>query len=566
MSSSSAAPAQNAPPPRRRSLSKLRRRLSQTFRLSFNGSLSDFASFTIDENSELDKNSNSNGHHRHHVPVGSASRLKTITNLTRKLSLSNSRIIEAPASKSRTNGFGVVHENPRIGSDGESEEGSRASDADGGGGGAATSPADRANAAAAPTPQTNAAAAIGNVKMRQKSTAARRASGQEEINKRLSLPADLKLPENFIEKHLSLSPSPLADGPLTRASRRQSLSEIGFGRMDTYTKLDKLGEGTYATVFKGKSRLTDALVALKEIRLEHEEGAPCTAIREVSLLKDLKHNNIVTLHDIVHTEKALTLVFEYLERDLKQYMDDCGGILAMNNVKLFLFQLIRGLSYCHSRRILHRDLKPQNLLINDLGELKLADFGLARAKSVPTKTYSNEVVTLWYRPPDVLLGSTEYSTPIDMWGVGCIFYEMASGRPLFPGSTVEDELHLIFKVLGTPTEDTWPGISSANELTNYNFPRYTAEPLVKRAPRLDQDGVDLVGRFLLFQARKRLSALDAMKHPYFASFGPNVKSLQDTQSLFSIPGIHLSKDPGYRSSAFSNNSSGSKSRRQSMLL
>ncbi|KAF0029424.1 hypothetical protein F2P81_018529 [Scophthalmus maximus] len=192
-------------------------------------------------------------------------------------------------------------------------------------------------------------------------------------------------------------------------------SEIGFGKLETYIKLDKLGEGTYATVFKGRSKLTDNLVALKEIRLEHEEGAPCTAIREVSLLKDLKHANIVTLHDIVHTEKSLTLVFEYLDKDLKQYMDDCGNIMSMHNVKIFLFQILRGLSYCHKRKVLHRDLKPQNLLINEKGELKLADFGLARAKSVPTKTYSNEVVTLWYRPPDVLLGSSEYSTQIDMW-------------------------------------------------------------------------------------------------------------------------------------------------------
>uniref|UniRef100_A0A8C7QE73 Cyclin dependent kinase 17 n=1 Tax=Oncorhynchus mykiss TaxID=8022 RepID=A0A8C7QE73_ONCMY len=302
-----------------------------------------------------------------------------------------------------------------------------------------------------------------------------------DLNKRLSLPADIRIPDGYLEKLQLTSPS--FDQPLSRRSRRASLSEIGFGKLETYIKLDKLGEGTYATVFKGRSKLTDNLVALKEIRLEHEEGAPCTAIREVSLLKDLKHANIVTLHDIIHTDKSLTLVFEYLDKDLKQYMDDCGNILSMQNVKIFLFQILRGLSYCHRRKVLHRDLKPQNLLINERGELKLADFGLARAKSVPTKTYSNEVVTLWYRPPDVLLGSSEYSTQIDMWGVGCIFYEMAAGRPLFPGSTVEDELHLIFRLLGTPSEDSWPGISSMEEFKSYKFPKYKTQPLINHAPR-----------------------------------------------------------------------------------
>jgi cyclin-dependent kinase 17 len=181
-------------------------------------------------------------------------------------------------------------------------------------------------------------------------------------------------------------------------------------------------------------------------------------------------------------------------------MDDCNNIMSIKNVKLFLYQLLRGLSYCHSKQILHRDLKPQNLLINLRGELKLADFGLARAKSIPTKTYSNEVVTLWYRPPDVLLGSTDYSTHIDMWGVGCIFYEMVNGKPLFPGTKVEDELYLIFKTLGTPNEDVFPGINSSSDFLALKLPKY---PLITESSsfstlcsRLELDGLSLLASFL----------------------------------------------------------------------
>ncbi|XP_069045658.1 cyclin-dependent kinase 16-like isoform X3 [Lepisosteus oculatus] len=416
----------------------------------------------------------------------------------------------------RTGSLGIVHENVKMGSDGESDQASGTSSDE------VQSP----------------------VRVRMRNSSHRRIS-TEDINKRLSLPADIRLPEGYLEKFAMNSPP--FDKPLSRRLRRASLSEIGFGKLETYVKLDKLGEGTYATVFKGRSKLTDNLVALKEIRLEHEEGAPCTAIREVSLLKDLKHANIVTLHDIIHTDKCLTLVFEYLEKDLKQYMDDCRNIMSVHNVKVFLFQLLRGLAYCHRRKVLHRDLKPQNLLIGDRGELKLADFGLARAKSVPTKTYSNEVVTLWYRPPDVLLGSTEYSTPIDMWGVGCIFYEMVTGRPLFPGSTVEDELHLIFRILGTPTEETWPGIAANEEFKSYNFPRYCAEPLVNHAPRIDSDGLDLLSKLLQFEAKTRISAEEALRHPYFRSLGEQVQTLPDTASIFSVKDIQLHRDPGKRS-------------------
>jgi len=253
-----------------------------------------------------------------------------------------------------------------------------------------------------------------------------------EVRERLSLPSETSIPEEFLLKH-EKKLFKLDDQPLSRLARRQSLYELGFGQLATYTKTQILGAGTYSTVYKGTSRLTRQLVALKEIRLERDEGVPFTAIREISLLKELKHNNIITLHDIIYSRKTLTLVFEFVDRDLSRYMEECDHKINVNNVKLFLFQLLRGLDYCHSRRILHRDLKPQNILISSIGELKLADFGLARAQSVPTKTFTDEVVTLWYRPPDVLLGNIEYGTSIDMWGVGCIFFEMISGHTLFTG-------------------------------------------------------------------------------------------------------------------------------------
>uniref|UniRef100_A0A452TU16 cyclin-dependent kinase n=1 Tax=Ursus maritimus TaxID=29073 RepID=A0A452TU16_URSMA len=404
----------------------------------------------------------------------------------------------------------IVHEDLKMGSDGES---------------------DQASATSSDEVQSPVRVRMRNHPPRKIST--------EDINKRLSLPADIRLPEGYLEK-LTLN-SPIFDKPLSRRLRRVSLSEIGFGKLETYIKLDKLGEGTYATVYKGKSKLTDNLVALKEIRLEHEEGAPCTAIREVSLLKDLKHANIVTLHDIIHTEKSLTLVFEYLDKDLKQYLDDCGNVINMHNVKLFLFQLLRGLAYCHRQKVLHRDLKPQNLLINERGELKLADFGLARAKSIPTKTYSNEVVTLWYRPPDILLGSTDYSTQIDMWGVGCIFYEMATGRPLFPGYTVEEQLHFIFRILGTPTEETWPGILSNEEFKTYNYPKYR----VFNTPPLPPPPLPSPQ----FEGRNRISAEDAMKHPFFLSLGDRIHKLPDTTSIFALKEIQLQKEASLRSSS-----------------
>ncbi|XP_004576986.2 cyclin-dependent kinase 15 isoform X2 [Ochotona princeps] len=315
-----------------------------------------------------------------------------------------------------------------------------------------------------------------------------------------------------------------------------------FGTASSYLNLEKLGEGSYATVYKGISRINGHLVALKVISMNTEEGVPFTAIREASLLKGLKHANIVLLHDIIHTRESLTFVFEYMHTDLAQYMCQHPGGLHPHNVRLFMFQLLRGLAYIHQQHVLHRDLKPQNLLISHLGELKLADFGLARAKSIPSQTYSSEVVTLWYRPPDALLGATEYSSELDIWGAGCIFIEMFQGEPLFPGvSSILEQLEKIWEVLGVPTEDTWPGVS---KLPNYNpewFPPLKPQSLQTICDRLGKapEAEDLASQMLKGFPRDRVSAQEALAHDYFSVLPSQLYQLPDGESLFTVSGVRL---------------------------
>lgn len=288
--------------------------------------------------------------------------------------------------------------------------------------------------------------------------------------------------------------------------------------MERYQRIDKIGEGTYGVVYKASDKATGEIVALKKIRLEAEdEGIPSTAIREISLLKELQHPNIVRLYDVVHTERRLTLVFEYLDQDLKKYLDICEGGLEITILKSFLYQLLCGVAFCHTHRVLHRDLKPQNLLINREGKLKLADFGLARAFGIPVRSYTHEVVTLWYRAPDVLMGSRTYSTPVDIWSVGCIFAEMATSKPLFAGTSESDQLKRIFKTLGTPTPNEYPALV---ELPEYNrdpdimcYP--PPESLADIIPQIDQLGISLLSQMLAYDPLQRCSAADAMKHYYF---------------------------------------------------
>lgn len=233
-------------------------------------------------------------------------------------------------------------------------------------------------------------------------------------------------------------------------------------------------------------------------------------------MKELKHENIVSLHDVIHTENKLMLVFEYMDKDLKKYMDSRGdrGQLDYVTIKSFMQQLLRGIAFCHENRVLHRDLKPQNLLINTKGQLKLADFGLARAFGIPVNTFSNEVVTLWYRAPDVLLGSRTYNTSIDIWSAGCIMAEMYTGRPLFPGTTNDDQLQKIFRLMGTPSERSWPGISQFPEYKP-NFHNFATQSLHAILPQVDALGLDLLSKMLQLRPEMRISASEALRHAWF---------------------------------------------------
>ncbi|CAB4057743.1 CDK1 [Lepeophtheirus salmonis] len=264
-------------------------------------------------------------------------------------------------------------------------------------------------------------------------------------------------------------------------------------KMDDFTKIEKIGEGTYGVVFKGRNRKTDEIVAMKKIRLEsEEEGVPSTAIREISLLKELQHPNIVCLQDFM---------------DSKAKMD-------MDLVKSYTYQILQGILFCHRRRVVHRDLKPQNLLIDKEGAIKIADFGLARAFGIPVRVYTHEVVTLWYRAPEILLGSNKYSCPVDIWSIGCIFAELCNKKPLFQGDSEIDQLFRIFRVLRTPTDDIWPGVTQLPDF-KATFPSWVENNLATPMKNLETEGLDLLQEMLHYDPAKRITGKQALKHPYF---------------------------------------------------
>nr|CCC93654.1 putative cell division related protein kinase 2 [Trypanosoma congolense IL3000] len=288
-------------------------------------------------------------------------------------------------------------------------------------------------------------------------------------------------------------------------------------QFDRYNRMDILGEGTYGVVYRAVDRSTGQIVALKKVRLDRtDEGIPQTALREVSILQEIHHPNIVNLLDVICTDGKLYLIFEYVDNDLKKAIEKRGSSFTGGTLKKVIYQLLEGLFFCHRHRIVHRDLKPANILITTDNAVKIADFGLARAFQIPMHTYTHEVVTLWYRAPEILLGEKHYTPAVDIWSVGCIFAELARGKVLFRGDSEIGQLFEIFQVLGTPmdVEGSWLGVSSLPDYRDV-FPKWSGKLLDDVLPMLDRDAIDLLSQMLKYNPSERISAKAALQHAWF---------------------------------------------------
>ncbi|KAH8916746.1 cell division control protein [Atractiella rhizophila] len=268
--------------------------------------------------------------------------------------------------------------------------------------------------------------------------------------------------------------------------------------MNDYVKIEKVGEGTYGVVYKARHTPSNTIRALKRIRFDDtEDGIPATAIREISVLKEMTG---FKLYEVFLSDSRLYLSFEFMDVDLHRYIHH-----------KFLWQILTGLEFLHMRRIIHRDLKPQNLLIDMDGNLKIADFGLARSFGVPMHSYTHEVVTLWYRAPEILLGTKHYGTAVDIWSVGAIWAEMITGQAIFQGDSEIDQIFKIFRVWGTPTPEQWPALSIMPDYKP-SFPKFKGLEIEDLMPEMDDIAVDLFYWMMHFDSLRRATAKKALRH------------------------------------------------------
>ncbi|KAF9009031.1 Pkinase-domain-containing protein [Cyathus striatus] len=295
---------------------------------------------------------------------------------------------------------------------------------------------------------------------------------------------------------------------------------------ELYSIVSQVGEGTFGKVYKARNTISNLHVALKRIRMEAEkDGFPVTAMREIKLLQSLRHTNIVQLYEMMVSNGSVYMVFEYMDHDLTGVLSQTQLSFSDAHLKSLCHQMLAGLKYLHHKGVIHRDIKGSNILVNNRGELKLGDFGLARFYQKRRRSdYTNRVITLWYRPPELLLGATEYGPEVDMWSAGCIMLELFTKKPVFQGADEINQLEVVYKILGTPTPELWP--------TVVNLPWYELVKPSETIPNhfrelfrkwMSPSALDLAERLLSYDPAQRISAADAMDAPYFTQESPTAE-------------------------------------------
>ena len=330
--------------------------------------------------------------------------------------------------------------------------------------------------------------------------------------------------------HVDASSSSLMSTSVV-AKQKKKEEEEEEEEEEKYEKFQCVARGTFGVTYQAHCNTTGATVALMEIPelIRSDDGIPYSALREIAMLQSLSHPNIVNLIDIEYLKSThgrpfpLRLVFESLDKNLRQYMSsikNCKKGLDLPLIKSYMFQLLKGVQICHSHGIMHRNLKPKNLLINRQGELKISNFSIARAFQMPMRAYTLPMGTRGYIAPEILLGKREYACPVDMWSVGSIFAEMINRRPLTPGSSKIGTLFKIFRILGTPTEEMWPGVSRLPDFVGL-FPQWPPGSLKRAVPTLNGQGFDLLQQMICYEPTARITAKAALKHPWFADIDPS---------------------------------------------